>query len=110
MERLSPGHLRGEIFAFTTIRRDGIFPYGMAWVDVELLGGSTRRITVKLTDLDPNRMDPAGMEEQVHIGDRVEIITREWTRVTQDPADGKDHDRGLLVYGYAARLICEEGN
>jgi len=110
MERLIPGHLRGEIYSFTAVRREGIFPYGMAWVDVDIPGGGKRRITALLIDLDLNRMDLAGFEEQVHIGDRVEIITREWTRTTQDPAEDEGYARRLLVYGYAARLVCEEGS
>lgn len=108
MERVIPGHLWGEIYSWTVVRRPRIFPYGMAWVDVEIPGGGRRRITAKITDLDPSRMDPAGVEEQVHIGDRVEIITRELTRDTTDPAEREDDGRGLLVYGYAARHPLEE--
>ena len=51
-------------------------------------------MTMRVTDLDPNRMDPAGIEEQVRIGDPVEVITR---RII-DPGE-----RGVIPYGYAAR-------
>ena len=105
MERLIPAHLQGTIFSFTVIREEEeqihkMVPYVLALVDLELDGGGTRRVTTRITDLDPNRMSQAGVLEQVAIGDRVELITRKL---------GEDGERGPLKYAFSARhLIGEE--
>lgn len=106
MERLIPGHLKGTIYSFTTERQapsthEEFAPYVVALIDVEQLDGSTQRMTMRMTDLDFNRMDPRGVESQVHIGDRVEVVTRRLR---------SDGERGLLDHGYAARRCLEWGN
>lgn len=106
MEREIPGQLQGEIYSWTVVRQppaglEQYAPYGIAWVSVELPGGGKRLLTARITDLDPNRMDPAGVEEQVQTGDRVELVTRNLM---------KSDEYGPLIYGYAARLTCEEGS
>jgi len=90
-----PGQPRGTIYSFTTvyeapITHEEFAPYVVALVDVELGKGQTRRMMMRLTDLDPNH--------EIQIGDPVEVVTRVWQR------EGK---RGLIKHGYAARPPLE---
>lgn len=94
-----PNQLTGTIYSWTVVRQapegyEHLAPYVMALVDVNESGGGMGRLLMRITDLDPNKMDPEGVESQVSIDDRVEIVTRK---------KGGEGERGVLSYIYAAR-------
>lgn len=93
MRKEIPGQPLGTVYSFTEVSREAapdtheeLAPYVVALVDVNLGNGQTRRMTMRMTQLDP--------DQEIRIGDPVELVTGVWY---------KDGERGLLVYGYAAR-------
>src|SRR5215813_13213287 len=77
----------GEIYSFTTLQEtpenfDDQAPYMLALIKLD----EGPLITAQLTDVD----------EQVAIGDRVEMVTRKLTT---------EGERGMIVYGYKFRKI-----
>ena len=77
----------GEVYSFTTLQEtpenfDDQAPYMLALVKLD----EGPLITAQLTDID----------EQVAIGDRVEMVTRKLTT---------EGERGMIVYGYKFRKI-----
>ncbi|OGY19041.1 MAG: hypothetical protein A2900_00845 [Candidatus Chisholmbacteria bacterium RIFCSPLOWO2_01_FULL_50_28] len=86
-----PGQPYGTIYSFTTVHEapsthEEFAPYVEALIDVEQGNDKTRRLSMRMTDIDP--------AEERRIGDPVEVVTRIWKK------DGK---RGLIMHGYAAR-------
>lgn len=80
---------KGEIFSYTVVQDvpegyEEQSPYVLALVRLD----EGALITAQITDL--------GDEEQVAIGDRVEMVTRKLT--TEGPT-------GMIVYGYKFRKI-----
>ncbi len=91
MNREFRGQPRGIIYSFTKVSQapsshEEFEPYVCVVVDVELENGQTRRMSMRMTDLDPN--------SEIQIGDPVEIVTRVWKR---------EGERGYIIHGYAAR-------
>ncbi len=77
----------GEVYSFTTLQEtpenfDDQAPYMLALIKLD----EGPLITAQLTDVD----------EQVAIGDRVEMVTRKLTT---------EGERGMIVYGYKFRKI-----
>ncbi|GAB4526668.1 MAG: hypothetical protein OHK0046_43720 [Anaerolineae bacterium] len=78
---------QGEVFSFTTLQEtpesfNEQAPYTLALIKLD----EGPMITAQVTDLD----------EPLHIGDRVEMVTRKLT------TEGK---KGMIVYGYKFRKI-----
>lgn len=95
MRKEIPGQPAGIIYSLTIVHEapsthEEFAPYTIALVDIELKNGETRRITARLTDLDPS--------QSCQIDDRVELVTRR-LRI--------EGDRGHIIYGYAARPVLE---
>lgn len=93
MRKEIPGQPLGTVYSFTQVSRDAapstheeFAPYVVALVDVTLGNGQARRMTVRMTQLDP--------DHEIKIGDPVELVTGVLRRYGE---------RGLIIYGYAAR-------
>jgi hypothetical protein len=82
----------GEIYSFTTVQEtpegfDDQAPYMLALVKLD----EGPLITAQLTDVD----------DEIAIGDRVEMVTR---KLTTEGA------RGMIVYGYKFRKVLPRAN